>query len=175
MLTSQFLCAIIEALLTCQHEFPLKERKLESIRFEKFSLLIDGIHKCINKLKIDRVPELGIKSVHVFWMYQLKDHPEGLTASKIAAASMIDRSLVSREIEALREAGYVTMKSSGRRYVLTEQGMGLADKITDIVMEVQREVDCGITEEELVSFYTTLKKLHDNFVNITESGRKAIK
>ena len=148
---------------------------MESIRFEKFSLLIYGIHKCINKLKVDRVPELGIKSVHIFWMYQLKGHPEGLTASKIAAASMIDRSLVSREIEALREAGYVAMKSSGRRYVLTERGMELADRITDIVLEVQKSVDCGITEEELVSFYATLEKLHDNFVKVTETKRKTSK
>ena len=162
-------------LLTSQHEISQKERKLESIRFEKFSLLIDGIHKCINKLKVDRVPELGIKSVHVFWIYQLKDHPEGLTASRIAAVSMIDRSLVSREIEALREAGYVTMKSSGRRYALTERGAELADRITDIVLEVQKEVDCGITEGELISFYATLEKLHNNFVSVTETKRKTSK
>lgn len=145
---------------------------MEAIRFEKFSLLIDGIHKCINKLKVGRVPELGIKSVHVFWMYQLKNHPEGMTASKIAAASMIDRSLVSREIEPLREAGYVTLKSSSRRYILTELGMELAERITDIVLEIQQEVDSGITEQELVSFYATLEKLHDNFVNITAGKRK---
>ena len=144
---------------------------MESVRFERFTHLVDGIHKCINRLKIERVPELGIKSVHVFWLYQLKSHPEGLTASKIAAASMIDRSLVSREIEALREAGYITMKPSGRRYVLTALGEELAGRITDIGLEIQNAASDGISEDELASFYTTLEKLHGNFVNITGNKR----
>ena len=144
---------------------------MESVRFEKFTLLIDGIHKCIHKIKVDRVPELGIKSVHVFWLYQLKDHPEGLTAAKIAAASMIDRSLVSREIEALKSDGYVALKGSGRRYVLTERGRELAERITDMVIEVQNEVDSGISDEELQSFYSTLNKLHGNFQRLSESKK----
>ncbi len=148
---------------------------MESIRFERFTLLIDGIHKCISKLKVDRVPELGIKSVHVFWLYQLKNHPEGMTASKIAEASMIDRSLVSREIEALRKAGYITMKESGRRYVLTKEGAELAGRITDIGLELQNAANTGITEDELASFYSTLEKLHTNFVNITATKRNTRK
>ena len=148
---------------------------MESIRFERFTLLIDGIHKCINKLKVDRVPELGIKSVHIFWLYQLKSHPEGLTASKIAAASMIDRSLVSREIEALRDAGYITMKQTGRRYVLTAAGEELADRITDIGLELQNAVSDGITDEELAAFYVTLEKLHGNFLGITSKKRNTRK
>ena len=82
--------------------------KLESLRFEKFTLLIDGIHKCINKIKFDTAPYLGVKSVHVFWVYRLYRHPEGLTAAEIASTSMVDRSLVSREIEMLKKNGYVS-------------------------------------------------------------------
>ena len=39
-----------------------KERKLESQRFKKFTLLIDGIHKCIHKMKADTMTELGQKN-----------------------------------------------------------------------------------------------------------------
>lgn len=144
---------------------------MESVRFEKFTLLIDGIHKCIHKIKVSKVPELGIKSVHVFWLYQLKSHPEGLTAAQIAAASMIDRSLVSREIEGLKKDGYVAMGATGRRYVLTESGTELAQRITEVVIQTQREADSGISEEELASFYSTLEKLYKNFLNITESKK----
>jgi DNA-binding MarR family transcriptional regulator len=146
---------------------------LKTIRFEKFTLLIDGIHKCINKIKFDTAPFLGVKSVHVFWLYELAMHPEGLTAAEIAAVSMIDRSLVSREIAALKRGGYVECEETGSkrnynaRITLTEDGKQLAEKITREAIEVQSKVDAGITDEELESFYLTLEKLYKNFASIS--------
>lgn len=145
---------------------------MESIRFEKFTLLIDGIHKSINKIKIDIAPELGVKSVHVFWIYELSLHPEGLTAAEIAAVSMVDRSLVSREIAALMKGGYVVCEDNGKkrnynaRITLTESGKDLAKKITSEALGVQIKVDEGISERELESFYTTLEKLYTNFASL---------
>lgn len=140
---------------------------MEEIRFERFTLLIEGIHKSINKLKMMNVSDLGIKSVHVFWLYQLSRHPEGMSAAELAIASMIDRSLVSREIKALKGDGYISL-SKGRRYVLTESGMELAERISEIVKRIQSEADVGITPSELESFYNTLIKLNDNFDKIIE-------
>ena len=146
---------------------------MESVRFEKFTLLIDGIHKSINKIKFDTAPFLGVKSVHVFWLYELAMHPEGLTAAEIAAVSMIDRSLVSREIAALKRGGYVECEETGSkrnynaRITLTEDGKQLAEKITRQAIEVQSKVDAGITDEELESFYLTLEKLYKNFASIS--------
>lgn len=146
---------------------------MESVRFEKFTLLIDGIHKSINKIKFDTAPFLGVKSVHVFWLYELAMHPEGLTAAEIAAVSMIDRSLVSREIAALKRGGYVECEETGSkrnynaRITLTEDGKQLAEKITREAIEVQSKVDAGITDEELESFYLTLEKLYKNFASIS--------
>ena len=142
---------------------------MESVRFERFTLLIYGIHKCINKIKFEMVPDLGVKSVHVFWVYELLLHPEGLSAAEIAAVSMVDRSLVSREIETLKSKGYVVAEESGtkRRYnariTLTEKGKELAEKIKVEALKVQESADIGITEQELESFYSTLEKLYANF------------
>ena len=146
---------------------------LESVRFEKFTLLIDGIHKCINKIKIDTAPDLGVKSVHVFWVYELLLHPEGLTAAEIAAVSMVDRSLVSREIETLKKNGYVVSEDTGgkrsynARITLTEKGQELAERIKSEAISVQKAADANVSEEELVSFYSTLEKLYANFYAIT--------
>ncbi len=144
---------------------------MEAVRFEKFTLLIDGIHKSISKLKNKRVPTLGIKSVHVLWLYQLMHHPEGLTAAQIAAAGMVDRSLVSREIESLMSRGYITRMKS-RRYTLTESGAALALTIRDMVKGVQNDADEGISEEELFLFYSVLERLHANFTRMTENKPK---
>ena len=150
---------------------------MESVRFERFTLLIDGIHKSIGKIKFDTAPYLGIKSVHVLWIYELSLHPEGLTAAEIAAVSMVDRSLVSREIAALKKDGYVESEDTGKkrnynaRITLTEKGIGLAKRITNEAARVQEMADEGISEEELESFYSTLEKLYANFASIT-SGKK---
>ncbi len=151
-----------------------KEIELDKPRYEKFILLIDGIHKAIHKIKLDHAPGLGIKSVHIFWLSHLLQYPEGMTAAELASESMVDRSLISREIESLERGGYVSV-SKGRRYILTDEGKRLALEITDIVMDVQDKADEGISEEELFSFYATLEKLHDNFNKITEKPRHGAK
>ena len=140
-------------------------------------MLIDGIHKCINKIKIDTAPYLGVKSVHVFWIYELDRHPDGLTSAEIAAVSMIDRSLVSREIAALEKGGYVVREGTGgkrsynARITLTDKGRELARTITRVVIDVQNSVNVGISGEELESFYSTLEKLYSNFSALSLSDR----
>ena len=141
-----------------------------SERFYSFVQLIDCVHKQIQKIRIDTAPYLGVKSVHIFWIYELYSHPNGLTAAELAAKNMISRSLISREIEALYQDGYVEIceNSHGKRknynalITLTEKGKNLAQQIVFEGMSVQNRVDEGITEEELASFYSTLNKLCNN-------------
>ena len=147
------------------------------LRFEKFTLLIDGIHKNINRIKVDTAPTFGVKGVHVLWVYELLMNPQGLTATELAARSMVNRSLVSREIEELKRGGYIasTNESSTRyneKFSLTESGRSLADKICKEILFVQDSVNTGISEEELASFYSTLQKLNTNFEKLAKSNRK---
>ena len=154
---------------------------MELERFGKFTLLIDGIYKNIHKIKLDTAPDLGIKSVHVFWIYLLRKHPDGLTATELAARSEIDRSLVSRELQKLCADGYImSMGGTGKRknynsrLVLTEKGLELAEYIRRKAMEVQASADEGISEEELEIFYMVLEKLHGNFVKITKEREESL-
>ena len=153
---------------------------MESVRFEKFILLICGIQKHISRLKTTFAPELGIKSVHVLWFYELMMHPDGLTATELATVSMVDRALVSREIESLKADGYVYAKSDdGKSYNvplhLTEKGEEVAERILELVTELQDKLDSGIDQEELVAFYSTLEKLSNNFRLIPKGKRSAIR
>lgn len=145
-------------------------------RFYLFTLLIDGIHKCIHKIKIDVAPGFGVKSVHIFWIYELHSHPEGLTAAELAAKSMISRSLVSRELEMLLKQGYVQMPKTGHgkrknynaHITLTEKGEQLALSISAEGLQVQDRVAAGISPEELAAFYNTLQKIYDNLRLVAE-------
>ena len=90
---------------------------------------------------------------------------------------MVDRSLISREIAALKKGGYVESEDTGKkrsyntRITLTEKGRELAEKITAEAMHIQSAVDEGITNGELVAFYETLEKLYANFSSLA-SGEK---
>ena len=147
---------------------------MESERFRRFVLLVDGIHKSVQKIKNNKATDFGVKGVHTLWVYELLCHPEGMTASELAAKSMIDRSLISREIETLKEKGYITAQEvAGKRNYnskihLTEKGIEVARKIENIALKIQQAADMGISEEELAIFYSTLEKLSGNLASIAE-------
>ena len=156
----------------------MKASLMVSDRFYTFVLLIGGVHKCISQLKFDFAPSLGVKSVHIFWVYELYTHPEGLTAAELANRSIISRSLVSREIECLLEKGYVEIhenakgkrKNYNARITLTEKGKELAADIQGKAKTVQAKVNRGISEEELTAFYSTLDKLYKNLQEAAREG-----
>jgi len=147
---------------------------MEEERFEQFSSLISGIYRDIQKLKTKWTEPLGMKAVHIFWVYLLKNHPEGLTASELSRHSQSNRSLVSREIQELIDLGYVqTEKNAGhRRYgqklILTSSGQDVAKRISDASLEIQNRVNAGIPEADLIVLYRTLGTLMENFHRLTE-------
>ena len=143
---------------------------LEQERFEEFSSLISCIHGNIQKLKARYTTQLGLKAVHVFWIYLLRTHPEGMSASELAAAGQSNRSLVSREIDALFDKGIISAHDNGdkrhgdkRRYgwklTLTDKGRELADIISAVAADIQNTVSRDIPEADLVTFYRTLGTL----------------
>ena len=140
---------------------------MEVLRSEKFISLISGVYRHISRLKSVFAPEMGIKSVHVFWLYQLRLSEGGMTSAELASASMVDRALVSRELEELKRTGLVVADGEGKGYGvvlrLTAEGEAVADRIMDTVGELQSRLDVGISEEELAFFYSTLEKLYNNF------------
>ena len=150
-------------------------------RFDRFIQLIEGIHKSVSKIKLSYSPHLGVKSVHLFWLYELLSYPEGLTAATLAAKNSVDRSLISREIEELRRGGYIEVGEGGgekrknynSRIRLTEAGRALARTIASYAMAVQQAADAGVSEEELISFYRTLEKLNSNLCEVAEQTRSS--
>ena len=147
---------------------------MEAERFEQFSSLISGIYRDIQKLKTKWTEPLGMKAVHIFWVYLLKNHPDGLTASELSRHSQSNRSLVSREIQELIDLGYVRAEAStrarryGQKLMLTESGRKVANQISEVSLNIQNEVNAGIPEEDLIVLYRTLGILMQNFHHLTE-------
>ena len=146
---------------------------MEDIRFEKFALLIDGVQKCIQKYKTSIAHDLGVKGVHVLWIYELYIHPDGLTSAELAVKSNIDPSLISRELATLKRRGYITKETTpgkrtyNARITLTDEGRALGKKIYQNGLSVQSRVNTGISRRDLETFYCVLEKLHGNFDELT--------
>lgn len=149
---------------------------MEQERVIRFTHLIDGIHKRVQKIRTDYAAAFGVKGVHVFWVYELLSHPDGLSAASLAASSKIDRSLISREISALESIGYVSAEKQGgkRNYnskiVLTESGVEAAKKMRSIMLDFQNLANDGVSDEDLETFYTVLEKINNNLENTELAG-----
>ena len=145
-------------------------------RFEQFATLISGIYRDIQKLKTKWTEPLGMKSVHIFWVYLLKNHPEGLSASELSRHSQSNRSLVSREIQELINLGYVyaeeppKQRRYGQKMRLTESGLTVAQRISDASLEIQSAVNAGIPEDDLITLYRTLEILMRNFHTLADES-----
>ncbi|MBQ9132912.1 MAG: hypothetical protein IJX64_00115 [Clostridia bacterium] len=149
---------------------------MEQERFFNFTRLIDGIHKDVLKIRLDYAPAFGVKSVHVFWLYDLLSHPEGLSATELAASSQIDRSLISREIAVLKKQGLIqTAAVEGKRsynakLTLTERGKEAAKRISELGVYFQNRVSRDIDEKKLLIFYDALEKMYKNLEEITQEN-----
>lgn len=145
---------------------------MTSERFLKFTQIIDALQKTVQRIKIDYAPKFGVKSIHLFWMCELLNHPDGLTPSMLAKNVSIDRSLISREIRYLEKRGYIerTITLGKRSYNsplrLTESGAEIARSINREATEIQNFVDLGLKESELESFYEIANKLLENLTAV---------
>ena len=143
-------------------------------RFEEFTSLISSIYRDIQKLKTKWTEPLGMKAVHIFWVYLLNKHPQGLSASELSRHSQSNRSLVSREIQELIDLGYVYAEPStqhrryGQKLKLTPTGKTAAERIAEATLQIQNKVNAGISETDLIIFYRTLEILMGNFHTLTE-------
>ena len=111
---------------------------------------------------------IGVKGVHVFWIYTLFCEKGGLTASEIAQKNHVNRSLVSREIVRLEKEEIIAYQTEGgcnnkynAKIVLTEKGREIARSIFKAGVETQQSVGEDVPVEELKIFYSVLDRLAD--------------
>ncbi len=142
-------------------------------RFDKFTLLIDGIYKSVQKIKTGEMSEMGLKSTHIAIFLYLSDNPYGLTLKELQKSCFIDKAAVSRGISELEKNGFVYAESSfEKKYNLkvTLTGKGVkaaeeikrrADKVFDFAVN-----ELNLTERE--KFYETLESISLTLQKISE-------
>ena len=137
-------------------------------RFEIFTGAISQIYRCVQKLKAAEMTELGLKGGHVSCLFQLNQHPDGLTAAELCALCDEDKAAVSRAVSRLEDAEFITLGDAPykKRYrckiLLTEEGQIAAESVYNAVKAAVTAGGEGLTDDERAVFYKALSIIEKN-------------
>lgn len=137
--------------------------------FDRFSSLINNISKGLLKLKLTVMRDYGLGSAHTACLRILYDNRDGLTQNEISKKSEVDKAQTSRVLGELLEKKYVTASESdkiyNKVYMLTDEGLAIAEDINKHVVEICSFVSGDISDEEMAAFYQTLEKISNRIVD----------
>ena len=136
-------------------------------RFETFVTAIMQIYRSIQRIKSQEMAAFGLKGTHVMCLFQLQQHPDGLTGGQLAQLCDEDKAAISRSVAELRTCGLVQIpEGSGRRYrvqiTLTEQGRAVTQQMDSRIIEAVMNAAQGYSREERETFYRVLLQVAYN-------------
>ena len=126
-------------------------------------------HKLITILEVMRnytkktLTKLGITHGHFITLLYISEN-EGVTQAQLAEIHRKDRNIVSRNIDALEEKGFVIRKRGivDRRSFsihLTDLGHSVISTHENLIKESEREALRNLSKDEISIFYSLLNKI----------------
>ncbi len=144
-------------------------------RFETFTVRIASISRNVRRIKTDAMAEFDLRSHHVSVLYYIY-REDALTAKELCDLCEEDKANISRSIKYLEEHGFLYCESSARkRYLaplmLTEKGKTAGKRLAEKIDEVLHAVSEGVSEEDRIIFYRSLKQISDNLQRICDKDK----
>ena len=126
-------------------------------------------HKLITILEVMRnytkepLTKLGITHGHFITLLYISEN-EGVTQAQLAEIHRKDRNIVSRNIDALEEKGFVIRKRGivDRRSFtihLTDLGHSVISTHKNLIKESEQEALSNLSKDEITIFYSLLTKI----------------
>ena len=143
-------------------------------RFERFTSAISTATKCVVKLKAREVREKGLRATHVMTLISIgKSGTRGVTATTIGKYCREDKAGISKDLAVLKEKGYILPRNESEkkyrvRYVLTDMGQDLYEKIREDIRATVARCGDGVDDGEREIFYRVLDKIVDNLLTVCE-------
>lgn len=145
-------------------------------RFGRFSYAIAEISRCWHKIAADEMGRYGLKGVYAVYLVTLANHPEGMTAAKLAETTGKDKADVSRAVSVMLEKDIITRSDSGSKTYRAP--LRLSQKGWDIASHVQKRAGLavenggrGLSEEGREQFYAALEQI---IVNLQEACKEGL-
>ena len=147
-------------------------------RFEAFIITMNRINRSIQLIKNREMEKYGLKGTQVMCLYQLKQYPQGLTATELASLCGEDKAAVSRSLAKLESKGMISFtddEEGKKRYrtviTLTEQGSKVCDQISQKIDEVLQVNSENISDEEREIFYRVFSDIASNLQSISKTEK----
>lgn len=139
-------------------------------RFEKFTSLILGLNRSIQRIKHEEMSSYGLKGVHVNCLYYLGKSENGLPQAELVRLCGEDKAYISRAVDKLCKLGYATVcGESQKRYnaavVLTESGRAMADRVYGMADRAVAAGSDGLNDSDRDVFYRCLEAVNRNLEN----------
>jgi len=136
-------------------------------RYMLFTSTVASLYQSIQKIRAMEMDRFHLKTGHVTCLLLLYHHPEGITHKKMTELCEMDKAAVSRYITTLRERGFITddtadEKKYHRRIHLTDAGMRVAERTTEMVVRAVENGSASMTEAERIRFYDRMQEIADN-------------
>lgn len=145
-------------------------------RFETFITTMNQVNRGIQVIKNREMEAYGLKGTHVMCLYQLKQHPEGLTAKELATLCDEDKAAISRALAIIESKGLISFTDSEgkKRYrtmiTLTDEGSKVCTQISQKIDELWKVYSDGISDEEREVFYRVFAIIADNLQTVTKTN-----
>lgn len=152
---------------------------LQLKRFEKFTQGIASCYKYIIKLKSHEMSSFGLKASHVMCIFFLGQNPDtGLKSGELVELCREDKAAISKSLAGLKKLGYVYTKDGAiikyrKKYFISDSGMEIYYRICDIVKDAVDKCSVGLSEDELVVFYSSLDKITSNLGDLCSNLESA--
>ncbi|WP_081782062.1 MarR family winged helix-turn-helix transcriptional regulator [Pseudomonas sp. CHM02] len=112
---------------------------------------------------------IGVVEWRMLSMLAVENH---ITANRISQVIGLDKSAISRSLQALESSGYVSSQVDSRdarrnTVSLTESGHELHDQVLKVALERERRLLSDLSPEEIDTLINLLGRLHTkvNYVN----------
>lgn len=128
------------------------------------------IKQYMDKKMTVHMESLGLQGSHGPYLMTIARIP-GSSMKEVSAFLMVDKSITTRTVGTLIDAGFVSNDSEdARRYrlTLTEKGRGAVKMIEEISNEIWEDLLSDLTEEEITVFQSVISKINAKLNEETE-------
>jgi DNA-binding MarR family transcriptional regulator len=146
---------------------------LDIERFEQFSRLLSQITRELTRIKTKYMSRYGLGSTHLMCIISLRKN-EGQTAGDLVAGEEVDKAQLSRVLSELCAKSFVEPVPGQsckyrKKYQLTDEGMKIADEVSELTKRIIRFVDKGLNGEQIKIMYEALAVINKNLAEVRDA------
>lgn len=141
-------------------------------RFERFSVALSVLSRCLHRIEEDEMEQYGLKGSFAIYLAALSRYPDGVPAARLCEICEKDKAAVSRTVSEMEKHGLLCRDGDSYRAMLrlTDMGWRAANHVSS---RAQTAVDLAgqdMTESERAAFYGALERIAARMQDICKDG-----